>query len=97
MNRHSMNIEKQIVDLYHELQYEIKRAHKNIKGTHTIVQEYAKTLSADKREMLDAIRSFRNMWAHATPVHPAPKLPDNYCQEWIDFLKSEISKLKKSK
>lgn len=93
MNRHSMNIENQIVDLYHELQYEIKRAHKNIKGTHTIVQEYAKTLSADKREMLDAIRDFRN---HAAFASKPPILPDNY-QEWIELLKSEISKLKKSK
>jgi hypothetical protein len=92
-----MKIEMQIVELYHELQCEIQRVAKNAESPLGIVKEYAKTLPPDKREMLDAIRSFRNMWAHATPVHPAPKLPDNYCQEWIDFLKSEISKLKKSK
>ena len=92
-----MKIEMQIVELYHELQCEIQRVAKNAESPFGLVKEYAKTLPPDKREMLDAIRSFRNMWAHATPVHPAPKLPDNYCQEWIDFLKSEISKLKKSK
>jgi hypothetical protein len=86
----------QIVDLYHELQCEIKRVYKNIKGSHTIVQEYAKILPVDKRDMLDAIRDFRNRWAHATPVHPAPKLPDNY-QEWIELLKNEIAKLKEIK
>lgn len=93
MNRHSMNIEKQIVDLYHELQYEIKRVYKNIKGPHTIVQEYAKILPVDKRDMLDAIRNFRN---HSAFDSKPPILPDNY-KEWIELLKNEISKLKESK
>ncbi len=91
-----MKIEMQIVDLYHELQYEIQRVTKNSGIPRGIVREYANTLPADKRDMLDAIRDFRNRWAHATSVHPAPKLPDNY-KEWIELLKNEISKLKESK
>ena len=91
-----MKIEMQIVDLYHELQYEIKRVTKNAGNPWEIVRDYANTLPADKRDMLDAIRDFRNRWAHATPVHPSPKLPDNY-KEWIELLKNEISKLKECK
>ena len=82
-----------IMELYYELQCEIKRTMPNIKGPFGIVSDYAKTLPTEKREMLLAIRDFRNHYAFDS--HP-PKCPDNY-QEWIDFLKSEISKLKKSK
>ena len=85
-----MKIEMQIVELYHELQCEIKRTMPNIKGPFSIVSDYAKTLPNEKRNMLYAIRDFRNHWAFDSN---RPKLPDNY-QEWIDLLKAEISYLK---
>ena len=80
----------EIIDLYCELQREINRIMPDTKGTSGIVLDYAKTLSSEKREMLNAIRVFRNHWAFDSHL---PQCPDNY-REWIKFLKNEISSLK---
>lgn len=82
-----------IMELYYELQREIKRTMPNIKGPFSIISDYAKTLSNEKRDMLFDIRDFRN---HCAFDSHQPQLPGNY-QEWIDFLKTEIANLKTKK
>jgi hypothetical protein len=76
-----------IEELYHIFKNGTERVNKN--KTSGSFNEYVKTLPADKRDMLCAIREFRN---HSTHSALQPQLPDNY-QEWIELLTNEISKL----
>ena len=81
----------QILDLYYDLQKEIQKLMgKKAVQSGSVITKYAKTLSKEKREILEAIRDFRNVCAFSSNE---PKLPSNH-QEWIDFLNNEITMLK---
>ena len=88
----SCKIIEQIMNLHILLEIELRRISPN-PNPFSVIMDYAKTLPSDKQEMLSKIHCFRNQWAHATPTHPAPKLPENY-KEWIAFLENEIALLK---